>query len=74
MQSLKYYLPGIMLILGALVIVAFPEVLVAMVAATIIFAGMGALYLGHMIKLSHGLNRDFSGWHNDNYPWRHRRF
>ena len=74
MRSLKYYLPGILLILGAFVIVAFPEILVAMVAATIIFAGLGALYLGHMAKIYHTSDQNFSRWHSDYYPWWYRRF
>lgn len=50
MTDIKYYFPGITLIALAVIIVAFPEVLVAMIAVTIIFAGAVALYLGHMIR------------------------
>jgi hypothetical protein len=50
LTDLKYYFPGITLIALAVIIVAFPEVLVAMIAATIIFAGAVALYIGHMIR------------------------
>ena len=50
MTDIKYYFPGIALIALAVIIVAFPEVLVAMIAATIIFAGAIALYIGHMVR------------------------
>jgi hypothetical protein len=52
MGNLKYYLPGIFLILIALMIVAFPEILVALVATAIIMAGISALAVGHMIRRS----------------------
>jgi len=52
MGNLKYYTPGILLILIAIMIVAFPEILVALVAAAIIMAGVGALAVGHMIRKS----------------------
>ncbi len=50
MRDLKYYLPGITLIAIAVIIVAFPEILIAMIAATIIFAGVIALYIGHKVR------------------------
>ena len=50
MADIKYYFPGITLIAIAVVIVAFPEVLIAMIAATIIFAGITALYIGHKMR------------------------
>ena len=50
MTDIKYYLPGITLITIAVIIVAFPEILIAMIAATIIFAGAIALYIGHKMR------------------------
>jgi len=50
MENIKYYFPGITLIAIAVIIVAFPEVLIAMIAATIIFAGAIALYIGHKVR------------------------
>ena len=50
MNDIKYYFPGISLITIAVIIVAFPEVLIAMIAATIIFAGVIALYIGHKMR------------------------
>lgn len=50
MRDLKYYLPGITLIAIAVIIVAFPVILIAMIAATIIFAGVIALYIGHKVR------------------------
>jgi len=52
MQSIRYYLPGIILILVAIMIVAVPEILVAFVASLIIMAGIGALYIGHKMRKS----------------------
>ena len=50
MKDIKYYFPGITLIAIAVIIVAFPEVLIAMIAATIIFVGAIALYIGHKMR------------------------
>ena len=50
MNDIKYYCPGIALIAIAVIIVAFPEILIAMIAATIIVAGAIALYIGHMMR------------------------
>ena len=47
---MKYYIPGATLIALAVIIVAFPEVLIGMIAATVIFAGAAALYMGHTIR------------------------
>ena len=52
MRSLRYYLPGIILILVAIVIVAVPEILIGFIAALIILAGIGALTIGHRIRKS----------------------
>jgi hypothetical protein len=52
MKSLRYYVPGILLILLAMVIVAVPEIIIGFIAASIIVAGMGALYIGHKIRKS----------------------
>ena len=52
MRNLRYYVPGIMLILTAVVIVAVPEILVAFIAALIITAGIAALYIGHKVRKS----------------------
>jgi len=50
MAEIKYYFPGMTLLAIAVIIVAFPEVLIAMIAATIMFAGAVALYIGHVIR------------------------
>jgi hypothetical protein len=47
---MKYYLPGITLILAAILIVLVPEILIAFLAALMIMAGIGALYIGHRIR------------------------
>ena len=50
MTDIKYYFPGITLIAMGIIIVAFPEVLIAIIAATILFAGAVSLYIGHRIR------------------------
>ena len=50
MKDIKYYFPGISLIAVAIIIVAFPQILIALIGATIIFAGLAALYIGHMVR------------------------
>jgi len=52
MDTIRYYLPGIMLILIAVMIVAVPEILMAFLASLIIMAGIGALYVGHKVRKS----------------------
>ena len=66
MQSLKYYLPGIILILIAIMIVAVPEILIGLIAVSIIMAGIGALYIGHKVRKSEVEIRNFDGWFSDN--------
>jgi hypothetical protein len=61
MNGIRYYLPGIILIMMAFLIMAVPEILVAFVAAVIIIAGAGALYAGHMMRKS---EKDFRLFHN----------
>ena len=52
MNTIRYYFPGIILILIAIMIVAVPEIIVAFVASIIIMAGIGAQYLGHKMRKS----------------------
>ena len=72
MENFKYYLPGIVLFLLAFVVLAVPEILVAFVAALIIMAGIGALYIGHLLRRSKIEFRDMNGWFSNNGPhdWR----
>ncbi len=71
MRNLKYYLPGSILILMAIIIVAVPEVLVALVAVFIIMAGSGVLYIGHVIRKPEIEFRNIDGWFwdNDSFGW-----
>ena len=69
MGNLKYYLPGGILILTAMLIVAVPEILVAMVAALIIMAGVGALVIGHMIRKSETEFRNMDNGFSRNRPF-----
>ena len=71
MGNLKYYFPGSILILMALLIVAVPEILIALAAASIIMLGVGALYLGHLLRKSErewdvfnrkAFGEDLDGW------------
>ena len=52
MGTVRYYMPGIIMILIAIIIVAVPEILVAFLASIIIMAGIGALIIGHKIRKS----------------------
>ena len=52
MGNLKYYLPGSILILMALLVVAVPEILIALAAASMIMLGAGGLYVGHVARKS----------------------
>jgi len=65
MRNLKYYLPGSTLMIIAIMIVAVPEILIAFVAASIIMAGIGALYIGHLIRKSEIKSKNTDGWFLD---------
>lgn len=52
MQHIKYYLPGVSLILTAGLIIAVPEILVAMVSMFIMMIGIFLFYLGHIMRKS----------------------
>jgi hypothetical protein len=65
MDSIRYYLPGIILILIAIMIVAVPEILVVFVASIIIMAGISALYIGHKIRKSEIEFPQTDGWSSD---------
>jgi hypothetical protein len=71
MRNLHYYIPGSLLILMAIMIVTIPEILVALVAALIIMVGIGALYIGHMVRKSEIEFRNFDEWPlgNDPFGW-----
>jgi hypothetical protein len=72
MRNFKYYLPGSILILIAILIVAFPEILVAFIAALVIMTGIGALYIGSAIRKSETEFRNMNGWFFDNEPFARR--
>jgi hypothetical protein len=65
MKKLKYYLPGLVLILLAFLIMAVPEILVAFIAALFVIAGIGSLVAGHMLRKSEFKLRDSRGWFFD---------
>ena len=65
MDTLRYYLPGIVLILIAIMVVAVPEILVVFVASIIIIAGIGALIIGHKIRKSESVFRSNNEWASD---------
>jgi len=62
MDTMRYYLPGVILLLIGILIVAVPEVLVAFVASAIVMAGIGALYIGHNIRKSEKELRHVNDW------------
>lgn len=65
MDTLRYYLPGIILILIAIMVVAVPEILVLFVASIIIIAGISALLIGHKIRKSEIVFRRNNEWSSD---------
>ena len=75
MRNFRYYTPGIILILIAILILAVPEILVAFVASLIVMAGIGALYVGHMIRKSRIEFRNVDRWFfEDSFnDWRYAR-
>ena len=52
MQQIKFYLPGISLILMAVLIFTVPEILVAMISVFIMTMGVFILYIGHGLRKS----------------------
>ena len=59
MRNIKFYIPGILLVLMGIAVIIVPEILIAIVAATIIMTGIAALQVGHMIRKS---ERDFDNF------------
>ncbi len=45
-----YYIPGLTLIAAALLIIAFPQILVALVAGLVFMAGVAALWMGNAMR------------------------
>jgi hypothetical protein len=52
MRHIKYYIPGVTLILMAGLIIAVPEILVAMISGFIIMTGFLVCYIGHGLRKS----------------------
>ena len=87
MNRTTYYIPGGVMVLMGVLIIAFPEILVALVAAVVISFGVGALFVGHQMRKTEGSVRQgyeytecddgFCRVWSRNYPsfgrW-HRRF
>ncbi|MDY6881544.1 MAG: hypothetical protein V2J25_12250 [Desulfatiglans sp.] len=71
MLRLRYYLPGSMIILFGMLILVFPEILVALVALFLIMLGLGVLTLGHMVRKSETELSEFSSGNSckDPHPW-----
>ena len=63
MKAVRFYMPGVLLMLAALAIVMAPQILVAFIAALFAMAGIGALHVGHLIRKSTPANRDFERWY-----------
>ena len=65
MNTFRYYVPGVILILIAILILAVPEILVAFIASMIILAGIGALYIGHRVRKSENESQQGDVWSSD---------
>lgn len=50
MDGFRYYMPGLTLIGMSLLIIVYPQILVALVAGLVMMAGIGALWIGKTIK------------------------
>ena len=66
MWKVRYYIPGSLFILAAVLIVAVPEILLVLIATFLIMVGMGALYIGHMIRKSQIEPVNSTDWFLDN--------
>lgn len=54
MKNIYYYVPGMVLLLLAVIIMAVPQIMVAFVSAALILAGIAGLMIGHgMRKADH---------------------
>ena len=74
MNKLNYYLPGTFLIMSGILIVVFPEILIALIASVIMMAGIASLYLGHKIKESNEVysKKNEDDWINyDRFQYRY---
>ena len=73
MRNMRYYFPGSILILIALLIVAVPEILVAFVVALVLMVGIGMLYFGHLMRKSEIELKNLETWFFESEPYgRHR--
>jgi hypothetical protein len=52
MRYIKFYLPGVSLILTAVLILIVPEILIAMISLLIMMMGIFALCIGHSLQKS----------------------
>ena len=59
MKSVRFYFPGIALLIIAFLIISFPEVLIAFASSVIVITGIFALYIGHKIRLLHSTMESF---------------
>jgi len=50
MATLRYYMPGIILIMTGLMILAFPEIFIAFIGTLILIGGIIALHIGHTLR------------------------
>ena len=68
MQQMRSYVPEALRILFGLLIIALPQILVALVAAGLILAGIGALSLGHRMRQ---VEHPFASPQSNDWPqWR----
>jgi len=50
MKDVRYYIPGGFFIMLGLLIMAVPQILVALAAGSVIMIGIAALQIGHVIR------------------------
>ena len=50
MKNMRYYIPGVLMILAGILVLAVPQLLVVFAAASICTVGVMILYFGHQMK------------------------
>jgi multisubunit Na+/H+ antiporter MnhC subunit len=70
MRHFKFYIPGVSLILMAVLIIAVPEILIAIISMLIMTMGVFILYIGHGLRKSEIELRKMDGWYRS--PGWHR--
>jgi hypothetical protein len=69
MKNIRYYVPGGLLIGAALLILAVPEILLAVLVAFILLIGLLALYIGHRARQADAEMKGPEGDYDPRWPF-----